>query len=1106
MPLVSSLDALFTSEVIAQPSNYLVNHVAWEPPSEAVDWTNLRVIRNTAGYPRNINDGVTIFSEGPESIILTVSAVSGANSIGALSFAGGGNAPMSNDYDYYTNLTASGDTKGAKFNVTRSLADFGAVIDIEIISYGSGYAVNDTLTIPKENIGYVSTTATPLVTDLSLTVTALGGTQKGITATGFTATTYADVSKVIPDSGTFTYTNVAGISAGSSKGKGATFDVSRVGNGTTATTTVTLRNSGSGFAVGDKIRIPASVIGGRETTTELGIDGSFHIYDTGTASALTANPGKGVTGTSLNSPKYYYSLFAEYNDGDTRRWKKLGQVSSFAIVDINTADTLAKHIPAIYRLNEVGRENQDLKDFLSLFAFYIDLYRTSNKAVFEMSDPKTIDEPLLKLLIKQFGGSYENVSSLIQARTLLANLIRNYSTSGSYTGMTNNLESHSGYPILINSPINYINDYNTSSFLENTGEWRPRNSAAYSTSAPYLSVLTLAGPVDGSLASYANWNLTLATASSVGKTITLSGVDTSKIRSGMRVQVSSGTGEFAVGTVVTYVESSTTFKVNLTPGTPLDGATIQFSDNIISGMGKVTAEASGSPLFSTGPKRAELTATAASGVTLLNLKPNIASINDYILLPSGNSSTSIVSGTYVTSATTSSTAVEISTPTGGAIASAQSVTLSPPPAADIPAAATSWQIVQPNKPYAFGMYFSKAGGTARTTEVKLSWYDIKGDLVGTTSTGTLASGDQSAANTWYPNYVTAISPSKAAYAEPAFAINSMSTSQTYYVDAAMFTYPQKITYRILASNFATLSTDKENDFKIGRTVSVTNLGAPFDGTFTITDVANDEATGDYSFTYAVTNADIPGDICLGYAASIPTAFADARVSEIEVQSNRINLVPNPSFETDITGWAASTSTVTISRVTSDYYKGSASLQAVIDAGSAVNSGVMADTAAYPIKVSSGETYTFSGYLKVAAGNSATYGMYIVWYNSNIDTPTVVGTALSTTTPTTIGTSSGWTRLSVSGEAPSGAYRAAVYFRKLSAMTNAATILIDAVLVEKSEFLDYYFDGDYDGQNYSSDRDSMWEDAARLSPSHLYIDRLTTFGKLDSLITDGMYYA
>jgi hypothetical protein len=74
------------------------------------------------------------------------------------------------------------------------------------------------------------------------------------------------------------------------------------------------------------------------------------------------------------------------------------------------------------------------------------------------------------------------------------------------------------------------------------------------------------------------------------------------------------------------------------------------------------------------------------------------------------------------------------------------------------------------------------------------------------------------------------------------------------------------------------------------------------------------------------------------------------------------------------------------------------------------------------------------------------------------------------------------------------------------MTNTATFLVDNVLVEKYGSLGVYFDGAYDGQNYSTDRDSMWESTAHLSPSHFYIDKVSTFGKLDALSTDVSYYA
>lgn len=1097
MAIVSNLDPLFEVGIEARPSNYLVNHVAWTEPSERIEWTDLCLVRNTSGHPRNINDGVAIFSEGTDAITLVVEQVYGTDSISNVSYAGGGLISLSVDYQTYDNLTATGDTKGAKFKVTRSSADLGKVIQVEIISFGAGYSVSDTLTIPKANIGY-DATLHPDVTDLVITVTALGGTQAGVkpvSGTGFTIKTYS-TSVVIPDNGTFTYEGVEAYGTGTSKGTGATFDVTRVGNGTTSTTTVALRASGSGYKVGDILRIPSSSIG-KPPKVELGIEASYHVYDTGSNLAETTNPGSGVVGTYLNNPRYYYSLFLRHNpvSGGQPVWKKIAESESFAVKDNGTLETILYHLPTFYKKDAQGRGNQDLTDYLSLFAFHIDTYLAANSSVFNMMNPDVVDEKLLKLLIKQLGGTYENVSGVSQARTLLNNLVRNYKLAGSSSGVTSYLETHSGYGISLEASTNYLHDYNTSSFVESTGGWRAGNASAYGSSAPFLSNLTLTGPIDGSFGSYANYSVTLTSASSLAKTVTV--LDTSNVKSGSRVIVTSGTGQFAKNTVVTSVTSPTTFKVNVTPNTPLAGATITFSDNITSGMGKVTVAATSSPMFYVGPKKAELTATSASGTTVVTIKPNVAAVNDYVLLTAGNSATTIPEGTYVTAVNASTSAITLSN-TIGAVASAASLILSPPPAADLPSASVARQAVEAGKPYAFGAYFSAGGGTKRTTEVKITWYDVYGTVLSTTATGTLSTAAQSDASTWYLNNITGVAPEKTSYAEPQFTINNLSAS--YYVDAAQFNHPITVSFKALTSGTATLSTDVPHNYVIGNSVSVSGLDAPFDGTFTITDVSQNANTGVYLFKYSTTGTDTSG-LCSGYAASVPSTFEDARELKLTAVANRVNLVHNPSFEIDTTSWAGTTG-VTISRLDSESNIGSASLLAIVASASATNSAVVSDSTSNPIKIFSGNLYTFSGYIKVTAGVSATYDIHVDWYDDESSTSfgTLTGTA------TTITITSGWVRLSVTGEAPSGATRAKLYFRKKTAMADVAAFLVDNVLVEKYGSLGVYFDGAYDGQNYSSDRDSMWESTAHLSPSHLYIDKVSTFGKLDALSTDVSYYA
>lgn len=1097
MATVSNLDPLFEVGIEARPSNYLVNHIAWTEPSESIEWTDLCLVRNTSGHPRNINDGVTIFSKGTDAITLVVAQVYGAASISNVSYAGGGLISLATDYETYDNLTATGDTNGAKFKVTRSAADLGKVIQVEIISFGEGYSVGNTLTIPRASIGY-DVTLHPDVTDLVITVTALGGVQAGVkpvSGTGFTIKTYP-TSVVIPDSGTFTYTGVEAYGTGNSKGKGATFDITRVGNGTTSTTTVALRASGAGYKVGDILRIPSSSIG-KEPTVELGIEAKYHAYDTGSASAATTNPGSGVVGQNLNSPKYYYSLFLRHNpvSGELPVWKKVAESESFAVKDNGTLETVLYHLPSFYKKDSQGKGNQDLTDYLSLFAFHIDTYLAANSSVFNMMNPDVVDEKLLKLLIKQLGGTYENVSGVSQARTLLNNLIRNYKLAGSSVGVTSYLETHSGYGISLEAGTNYLHDYNTSSFVESTGNWRPGNAAAYGSAAPFLSNLTLTGPLDGAFASYANYSTTLTSASSVSKTITV--LDTSTVKSGSRVIVTAGTGAFTVGTVVTSVDSPTTFKVNVAPATALSGATIKFSNNITSGMGKVTVSATSSPMFYVGPEKVELTATSASGTTVVTVKPNLAAVNDYVLLTTGNTETTIPEGTYVTDVNASTSAITLSNKIG-TVASATSLILAPPPAADLPSASVSRQAIESGKPYAFGAYFSAGGGTKRTTEVKITWYDVYGTVLSTTAAGTLSTATQSSASEWYLNNITGVAPAKAAYAEPQFTINNLAAS--YYVDAAQFNHPITVSFKSLASGTVTLSTDVPHNYVVGNSVSVSGLDAPFDGTFTITLVAQNFDTGAYTFQYSTSGTDTSG-LCSGYSASVPSSFEDARDLKLVAVANRVNLVHNPSFEIDTTSWAGTTG-VTISRVTSDFNIGSASLQAVVASASATNSAAVSDSTTNPIRIFSGNLYTFSGYVKVTVGASATYDIYVDWYNDEASSSygTLTGTA------TTITNTSGWVRLSVTGEAPSGATRAKLYFRKKTAMTNTATFLVDNVLVEKYGSLGVYFDGAYDGQNYSTDRDSMWEGTAHLSPSHLYIDKVSTFGKLDALSTDVSYYA
>jgi hypothetical protein len=157
MAQVSVTAPLFTVNADARPSNYLINHVSWSAPDEKINWSEVRVIRNTTGYPMNINDGIQIFSEQPYSVIGTVGSVYTASSVSAITHTGGGTYASGNTDDYYTAITgtASASGTGASFNIVRSKDVLGAISSVTINSAGGDYAVGETITIDKNKIGFL---------------------------------------------------------------------------------------------------------------------------------------------------------------------------------------------------------------------------------------------------------------------------------------------------------------------------------------------------------------------------------------------------------------------------------------------------------------------------------------------------------------------------------------------------------------------------------------------------------------------------------------------------------------------------------------------------------------------------------------------------------------------------------------------------------------------------------------------------------------------------------------------------------------------------------------------------------------------------------------
>jgi hypothetical protein len=157
-----------------------------------------------------------------------------------------------------------------------------------------------------------------------------------------------------------------------------------------------------------------------------------------------------------------------------------------------------------------------------------------------------------------------------------------------------------------------------------------------------------------------------------------------------------------------------------------------------------------------------------------------------------------------------------------------------------------------------------------------------------------------------------------------------------------------------------------------------------------------------------------------------------------------------------------------------------------------------------IPVLPNQQYTFSAYVK-DIDTTASITPKLEWYVGEVGYVGEVNVGISSGSSTSI-TSTGWTRVTVLATAPSSANFVTPCVYTTAAVANAKEFLIDSCLLEPSSVLKPYFDGSYDGQNYSDDRDSIWEGTAHSSVSHLYYNRVFNSGKIDSMITDGMFYA
>jgi hypothetical protein len=197
---------------------------------------------------------------------------------------------------------------------------------------------------------------------------------------------------------------------------------------------------------------------------------------------------------TLEKPKfYYYSLFVHETIQDT--WVLAGKVIGFAVPNYGGGERLYNLMPNITKITtpyiaSMPDENNDLKDFLSLFGYQFDYIKGTVETLFERFNFEQMSNTVIPLLLNQFGVKYEPEIGFQSSRVLVRDSVQLSKEKGSSQGIREYIKAFTGYacpspidgainPVVegIKTSHNLMLDYNDSSFEEGVGRWASSDSS-----------------------------------------------------------------------------------------------------------------------------------------------------------------------------------------------------------------------------------------------------------------------------------------------------------------------------------------------------------------------------------------------------------------------------------------------------------------------------------------------------------------------------------------------------------------------------------------------------------------------------------------------------
>jgi hypothetical protein len=222
-------------------------------------------------------------------------------------------------------------------------------------------------------------------------------------------------------------------------------------------------------------------------------------------------------------------------------------------------------------------------------------------------------------------------------------------------------------------------------------------------------------------------------------------------------------------------------------------------------------------------------------------------------------------------------------------------------------------------------------------------------------------------------------------------------------------------------------------------------------------------------------------------ASSASDYVDARRIDLYLAAMRVNLAKNPTFASATTNWSVVSSSAN-SVSTAAAYSGTGSLLLTSNGGAKFGCNQSS------VSVTAGSAYTWSMYVK-DVDSAVSYKAGISWYDGS---STLISTSSGTTTAVS---SSGWTRVYVTGVAPANAATATISIESYSAAASGTQAYFDGALFEQTDSLNQYFDGD---AGYYETTDLLWEDNDDTNgKSYYYKNRLYVTKRLITALPEYM---